>query len=114
MSDAADTRVFTIQTSNKGGGHAVKVCLVVERTLREDSSLTRVEEVGDKSGAIFLDETNFKVRSGYHVEELGGTRVIVRRGQSTRPVYVKDSLDRWGTDRERKTYAIFPTARDIP
>ena len=61
----------------------------MERTLREDSSLTRAEEVGDKSGAIFLDKTNFKVRSGYHVEEFGGTRVIVRRGQSARSVTSK-------------------------
>ena len=64
LSETADTRVFTVQTSNKGDGLAVKVCLVVEGTLREDGSLTRVEDIGDKSGAIFLDETNFKVRSG--------------------------------------------------
>jgi len=86
----------------------------VDGTFREDGSLTRVEDVGDKSDAIFLGETNFKVRSGYHVEEFCGTGVIVRRGQSARPVYVKDSLNRWETARERETYAIFPTARDMP
>jgi len=84
LSDATDTRVFTVQTSNKGDGPTVKVCLVVEGTLREDGTLTRVEDIGDESSAIFLDETDFKVRSGYHVEEFGGARVIVRRGQSAR------------------------------
>lgn len=93
LSDGTDTRVLTVQTSNKGGWLAVEVRLVMDGTLMEDGSLTRVEDVGDKSDAIFLDETNFKVQSGYHVEEFGGTGVIVRRGQSAWPVYVKDSLN---------------------
>lgn len=59
LSDATNTRVFTVQTSHKGDGIAVKVCLVVKGTLREDGSLTRGEDVGDEPVAIFLDETDF-------------------------------------------------------
>jgi len=39
----------------------VKVSLEVGGTLREYGPLTRVEDVGDESGAVFLNETNFKV-----------------------------------------------------
>jgi len=92
LGNGSSTRVYTVQTSHEADGLAVQVRLVVEGSLGEDGTLARVEGVGDKSRPILLDETDFKVRPRYHVEEFGGAWVEVRRGQSTRPAYVKTGL----------------------
>jgi len=64
LSNGSTTRVGTVQTSHETDGLAVQVHLVVEGPLREDGSLTGVEDVGDESRPVFLDETDFEVRSG--------------------------------------------------
>ena len=61
LSDCTNTRVFRVQTGDKGDGLAVEVRLVMEGTLRKYRPLTRVKDVGDKPNAVFLDETDFKV-----------------------------------------------------
>lgn len=56
----------------------------MEGVLGEDESLTGGEGALDESGTVFEDETDLKRITRQHVEELGGTRMVVRRGQSTR------------------------------
>jgi hypothetical protein len=85
LGNGSNTRVFVVQTGDEAGGLAVEVRLVVEGTLREDGTLTRVEDVGNESSAVLLDEANFKVRSGQHVQKFCGAGVIVRRGHPARP-----------------------------
>ena len=63
LGNGSSSRVLTVQTSHKADGRAVQVRLVVEGTLWEDGSLTRFEEVGYESRAVFLEETDFEVGS---------------------------------------------------
>lgn len=107
LANGGNTRFLIVQTSHEGDRVAIKVRLVVEGTLREDGSLTGVEGVGDESDTVFENETNFKVGSCQHVQEFGGAWVIVRRGQSARPIYVKDGLDRWGQIGDRKHTPVY-------
>jgi hypothetical protein len=84
LGNGRSTRVHTVQTSHEADGLAVQVRLEVEGSLGEDGTLTRAEDVGDESRPVVSDETDFKARPRYHVEEFSGTRVKVRRGQSAR------------------------------
>lgn len=88
-----------IEASNEGGGVTAKVCLIVEGILWEDDGLIGDEGVLDETSTVFENETGLNRRSAQHVEEFGGTRVVMGRSHSTRSVYVKDGLDRWGMDR---------------
>lgn len=61
----------------------------MEGGLGEDKALTGSEGALDETGAVFEKEADLEGASGQHVEELGGARVVVRRGQAARTVYVK-------------------------
>lgn len=78
-----------VEAGNKCDGVTAKICLVVEGVLRVDEALTRAESILDQSGAVFEKEPSLKGGAGQHVKEFGGTRMVVRRGQSARTVYVK-------------------------
>lgn len=90
LANVSKARVFVVPSSDKGHGVAAGVGLIVEGILGEDESLIGVEGALDESSTIFEEETNLKRITRQHVEELGGTRMVVRRGQSTRSFYVKD------------------------
>lgn len=90
LTDGSNTGVFVVEAGHEGDGVTAKVRLVVEGVLGVDEALTDFEGILDESSAVFENETNLKGSSGQHVEELGGTGMVVRRGQSARAVYVKD------------------------
>lgn len=71
-----------VEAGHEGDGVTAEIGLVMEGVLGVDEALAGFEGLLDESSAVFEDETDLKGGSAQHVEEFGGTRMIVRRGQT--------------------------------
>ena len=73
-----------VKAGDEGDGITAKVRLEVEGVLGVDEALTGLEGLLDESSTVFENEADFDGGSAQHVEELGGTRVVMGCSQPTR------------------------------